>query len=91
MKYVVGATAGLEPRVMGLGPIFASRKALQRANLSSQDLGLVELNEAFASQSLECIRQLELDPAKGQCKWWSNCLWTSIRCKWCANFNNLNP
>lgn len=64
VKYVVGATAGLEPRVMGLGPIYASRKALQRAKLSSQDLGLVELNEAFASQSLECIRQLELDPLK---------------------------
>lgn len=64
VKYVVGATAGLEPRVMGLGPIYASRKALQRANLSSQDLGLVELNEAFASQSLECMRQLELDPSK---------------------------
>ncbi|WP_428908069.1 thiolase family protein [Niallia sp. Krafla_26] len=64
VKYVVGATAGLEPRVMGLGPIYASRKALQRAHLSSQDLGLVELNEAFASQSLECIRQLELDPSK---------------------------
>ena len=64
VKYVVGATAGLEPRVMGLGPIYASRKALQRAKLSTQDLGLVELNEAFASQSLECIRQLELDPSK---------------------------
>ncbi|WP_338469680.1 acetyl-CoA C-acyltransferase [Niallia sp. XMNu-256] len=63
-KYVVGATAGLEPRVMGLGPIYASRKALQRANLSAQDLGLVELNEAFASQALECIRQLELDQEK---------------------------
>jgi len=64
VKYVVGATAGLEPRVMGLGPIYASRKALQRANLSTQDLGLIELNEAFASQSLECIRQLELDQSK---------------------------
>ncbi|WP_053363518.1 acetyl-CoA C-acyltransferase [Bacillus sp. FJAT-27251] len=64
VKYVVGATAGLEPRVMGLGPIHASRKALQRADLTSQDLGLIELNEAFASQSLECIRQLELDPSK---------------------------
>ena len=40
---------------MGLGPIYASRKALERAELSAQDLGLVELNEAFASQSLECI------------------------------------
>ena len=49
---------------MGLGPIFASRKALQRANLTVDDLGLVELNEAFASQSLECIRQLELDKEK---------------------------
>ena len=55
VKYVVGATAGLEPRVMGLGPIYASRKALQRAKLSSEDLGLVELNEAFASQSLSAF------------------------------------
>lgn len=60
-KYVIGATAGLEPAVMGLGPIFASRKALDRAGLTINDIGLVELNEAFASQSLECIRQLELD------------------------------
>ncbi|WP_019413783.1 acetyl-CoA C-acyltransferase [Paenisporosarcina sp. TG20] len=60
-RYVAGATAGLEPNVMGLGPIFASRKALQRAGLTTNDIGLVELNEAFASQSLECIRQLELD------------------------------
>ncbi len=64
VKYVVGATAGLEPRIMGLGPIYASRKALQRAGLTTEDLGLIELNEAFASQSLECMRQLELDPSK---------------------------
>ncbi|WP_432357216.1 3-oxoadipyl-CoA thiolase [Sporosarcina sp. UB5] len=63
-KYVVGATAGLEPAVMGLGPIYASRKALQRAGLTTNDIGLVELNEAFASQALECIRQLELDDKK---------------------------
>lgn len=63
-RYVIGATAGLEPNVMGLGPIFASRKALTRANLTVNDIGLVELNEAFASQSLECIRQLELDAEK---------------------------
>lgn len=60
-RYVVGATAGLEPAIMGLGPIYSSRKALTRAGLSIQDIGLVELNEAFASQSIECIRQLELD------------------------------
>ncbi|WP_028785117.1 thiolase family protein [Thalassobacillus devorans] len=63
-KYVVSATAGLEPKVMGLGPIFATRKAMKRSNLSMSDVGLIELNEAFASQSLECIRQLELDEKK---------------------------
>ncbi|MED1472466.1 acetyl-CoA C-acyltransferase [Bacillus salipaludis] len=63
-KYVVGAVAGLEPSVMGLGPIYASRKALTRANLSIDKIGLVELNEAFASQSIECMRQLELDAEK---------------------------
>lgn len=60
-KYVVSATAGLEPRVMGLGPIYASKKALERASLSIQDIGLVELNEAFAAQSLACIKDLEIN------------------------------
>ena len=54
----------LEPSVMGLGPIYATRKALKSANCHCEEIGLVELNEAFASQSLECIRQLELDPEK---------------------------
>ena len=63
-KYVTSATAGLEPAVMGLGPIFASQKALKRAKLTTDEIGLVELNEAFASQSLECIKQLELDDQK---------------------------
>lgn len=61
VQYVTSATAGVEPRVMGLGPIPASKKALQRAGLRIDEIGLVELNEAFASQSLECIRQLNLD------------------------------
>ncbi|WP_226674764.1 thiolase family protein [Mesobacillus jeotgali] len=61
-KYVVSATEGLEPALMGLGPIYATRKALSRANISTKDLGLVELNEAFASQSIACIKQLELNP-----------------------------
>ncbi|MGP9040150.1 thiolase family protein [Cytobacillus kochii] len=64
VSYVAGATAGLEPAVMGLGPIYASRKALDRAHLSTADIGLVELNEAFASQSIECVKQLELDTDK---------------------------
>lgn len=46
-KYVVGAVAGLEPSIMGLGPIHATKKALGRASLSIEDIGLVELNEAF--------------------------------------------
>ncbi|KJE26394.1 beta-ketoadipyl CoA thiolase [Geobacillus kaustophilus] len=62
--YVTSAVAGVEPAVMGIGPIFATRKALRRAGLSLDDIGLVELNEAFASQALECIRQLGLDRAK---------------------------
>jgi len=56
--------AGVDPAVMGIGPVPASRKALQRAGITVRDLDLVELNEAFASQSLACIRDLELDPAK---------------------------
>lgn len=63
-KYITGATAGLEPAVMGLGPIYATQKALKRAGLTVNDIGLIELNEAFASQSIECIRQLELDSNK---------------------------
>ena len=64
VKYVTSAIAGLEPRIMGIGPIYATRKALIRANMTVEDLGLVELNEAFASQSLECIKQLQLDSEK---------------------------
>ncbi|TFB19532.1 acetyl-CoA C-acyltransferase [Filobacillus milosensis] len=64
VKFVGGATAGLEPAIMGLGPIFATQKLLKRTGHSVSDIGLIELNEAFASQSLECIRQLELDPSK---------------------------
>ena len=49
---------------MGLGPIEASKKALKRANLSIEDIDIIELNEAFASQSLACIKDLEIDPLK---------------------------
>ncbi len=63
-RYKASAVSGLEPSVMGLGPIEASRKAVQRAGITLEELGLIELNEAFASQSLECIKQLELDQQK---------------------------
>jgi acetyl-CoA acetyltransferase family protein len=60
-RVVTSAVAGVEPRVMGLGPIFATRKALERAGLTLDDIDLVELNEAFASQSLACVKELGLD------------------------------
>ncbi|MCC4722872.1 acetyl-CoA C-acyltransferase [Salinicoccus sp. RF5] len=61
VKYVFSSTAGVEPSVMGLGPINSTRKLLEKTGRSVEDIGLVELNEAFASQSLECINQLGLD------------------------------
>ncbi|GAA0535065.1 thiolase family protein [Chitinophaga japonensis] len=56
------AVAGVDPSIMGIGPVPATRKALQRAGLAAGQLDLVELNEAFACQSLACIRDLELNP-----------------------------
>jgi 3-oxoadipyl-CoA thiolase len=63
-RVVSTAVAGVDPAVMGIGPIPATRKALERAGIAVGDLDLVELNEAFASQSLVCIDELGLDPAK---------------------------
>jgi len=61
-RILASAAAGVPPRIMGLGPISATRKALARAGLKLEDLGLVELNEAFAVQSLAVIQELGLDP-----------------------------
>ena len=55
------AVAGVDPSIMGIGPVPATQKALKRAGLKKNDLGLVELNEAFASQSIACISDLQLD------------------------------
>ena len=63
-RVVATAVAGVDPAVMGLGPIPATRKALDRAGLGVADLDLVELNEAFASQAIACVRELGIDPAK---------------------------
>jgi acetyl-CoA acetyltransferase family protein len=63
-RVVATAVAGVDPAVMGLGPIPATRKVLARAGLQVSDLDLVELNEAFASQSVACIRELGLDPER---------------------------
>ena len=61
-RIVASASAGVPPRLMGIGPVPAARKALQRAGLRMSDIGLVELNEAFAVQSLAVIEDLDLDP-----------------------------
>jgi 3-oxoadipyl-CoA thiolase len=63
-RFVASAVAGVDPRVMGVGPIPAVRKVLSRAGIGTADLDLVELNEAFASQSLQVIRELGLDPER---------------------------
>ena len=57
------AVSGCKPETMGLGPIFSSRKALSRAGITSQDLSVIEVNEAFATQSIASLRDLDLDPA----------------------------
>lgn len=61
-RWMASGAAGVDPRVMGLGPVGATRKALQRAGLSLDDIDLIELNEAFAVQALAVIRELGMDP-----------------------------
>jgi 3-oxoadipyl-CoA thiolase len=63
-RFLASAVAGVDPRVMGIGPIPAVRKVLKRAGITAADIDLVELNEAFASQSLAVIRELGLDGEK---------------------------
>ncbi len=63
-RIVASAVAGVDPAYMGLGPIPATRKVLQRAGLSIKDMDVIELNEAFAAQVLACMRELEIDEEK---------------------------
>ena len=63
-RIVTGTSAGIAPEIMGLGPVPATEKALGRSGLSLDEIGAVELNEAFATQSLAVIRRLGLDPAR---------------------------
>ena len=60
-RIVATAIAGVDPCVMGTGPVPATKKALQRAHLSLEDIDLIELNEAFAAQTLACIEMLDMD------------------------------
>jgi acetyl-CoA acetyltransferase family protein len=63
-RVVSTAVAGVDPALMGMGPVPATRKALERAGLSVGDLDLIEFNEAFASQSIACLRELDVDPER---------------------------
>lgn len=63
-RYAASAVAGVEPSIMGIGPVAATKKLLKRAGLSVHEIDLIELNEAFASQSIACMRHLELNPEK---------------------------
>ncbi|HEY6362676.1 MAG TPA: acetyl-CoA C-acyltransferase [Vicinamibacterales bacterium] len=62
-RVVATAVAGVDPSVMGIGPVPATRKVLQRAGLTIDQIDLIELNEAFAAQGLACMKELQLDPA----------------------------
>ncbi|MCF8240673.1 MAG: 3-oxoadipyl-CoA thiolase [Melioribacteraceae bacterium] len=61
-KIVASTVVGVEPRIMGIGPVYATRKILQKTNTNLDDYDLIELNEAFASQSLAVLKELNLDP-----------------------------
>ena len=61
-RIITSAAAGVPPRIMGMGPVYATRKAIERAGLKMEDIGLVELNEAFAIQSLAVMEDLGLNP-----------------------------
>jgi 3-oxoadipyl-CoA thiolase len=63
-RIITTAVAGVDPSVMGIGPIPATRKALARAGLTMDQIDLIELNEAFAAQGLACMKELEMDPAR---------------------------
>jgi acetyl-CoA acetyltransferase len=63
-RFVTAAAAGVEPSYMGLGPIPASRKALARAGIAAHDIGVAEVNEAFAAQAIPCLDQIGLDPER---------------------------
>ena len=67
--------AGVDPKIMGIGPVPASKKALEKAGLSIDAIDLIEANEAFASQSLAVGRELKI-PRETECEWWSDCIRT---------------
>jgi acetyl-CoA C-acetyltransferase len=89
-KVISMAVAGVDPAIMGIGPVPATKKALKRASLSIANLDLVELNEAFASQSLACIHDLGLDKNKVNVNGGAIALGHPLGLQWCAVVCNSN-
>lgn len=90
-KLIACAVAGVHPRIMGIGPVAAVPKALKRAGLKLADIDLVELNEAFAAQSLAVIRELEMDPEKVNINGGAIALGHPLGCTGCKlTVQNLN-
>ena len=90
-RLVSSAVAGVHPRIMGIGPVAAIPKALKQAGLSLSDIDLVELNEAFASQSIAVIREAGLDPAKVNINGGAIALGHPLGCTGCKlTIQNLN-
>jgi acetyl-CoA acetyltransferase family protein len=79
-RIVAAAAAGVEPRTMGMGPVPATRKALARAGLSIEDIRLVELNEAFAVQSLAVMHALEIGTGDHECPTVAPSPWATVGC-----------
>ena len=77
--YVTGALGGVDPSIMGVGPVASTKKALAKADLTIDDMDLIEANEAFAAQSVAVARDLKFDMSKVKRKRWSNRSWTSSR------------
>ena len=84
------ASCGVDPALMGTGPIPSSKKALDLAGWTVKDLDLLEINEAFAAQSIAVIKTLGVPPRKGKCQWWCNSNWSSNRSIWYENTSNAN-
>ncbi len=85
-RVVRAAAAGVAPRVMGMGPVPASRKALAMAGLTIGAMEVIELNEAFAAQGLAVLRELGVARrcCACECQWRSDCARASVRREWCA-------
>ena len=88
-RYVTSAVAGVDPACMGIGPVPATQKVLQRAGWKLEELDLIELNEAFAAQVLACVNELGLGAGTCECQWRLHCSGTSPGRLWGADSHHF--